>query len=593
MNHKQATTLWCAVIVEELIRQGAGFFCISPGSRSTPLTLAVASNPKARFRMFPDERSAGFYALGYTRATGMPAVLICTSGTAVANYFPAVVEASADAQPMLVLSADRPFELLEAGANQTIRQQDIFGGYSRWSFELPEPGTATPLASLLSTIDQALRRSLGSPAGPVHLNLPFREPLEPEAPDFTHPWAAPLEAWRVSGEPWSRFALPLREPRAESIAALREILAGAERPLFVAGNMSNAADGEAVAALADSLGVTLFADLTSGIRLSSTCTPWQLAFQNEALTDRFQPDVVLHFGGPLIGKQPAAALRKHPPLHYVVVREHPSRFGPDHNVTLTLEASPASVASALEACREPLPGVDCRAAFAAASRIIDEAVCKPGEPVNEISAPRIVSALTGSDHALFVANSMPARDMDLYAAPVAQKPLQVALNRGVSGIDGIISTAAGFSAGLGRPATLLIGDISFLHDLNALCLLGHPWNPLIVIVLNNHGGGIFSFLPIAAQTDRLDECFATPQNFSIESAAKTFGLGYECPETNHDFTKVYTEALKGNRSLVIEVKSDRQENLRLHREIKAQLDPVFGKADFFWIIPDCCNQRIV
>ena len=344
MNHKQITTLWCAVIVEELIRQGAGFFCISPGSRSTPLTLAVASNAKARFRMFPDERSAAFYALGYARATGMPAVLVCTSGTAVANYFPAVVEASADAMPMLVLSADRPFELLETGANQTIRQQDIFGGYTRWSFELPEPGIATPLASLLSTVDQAVRKSLGSPAGPVHLNLPFREPLEPEAPDYAHPWAAPLETWRNSGEPWSRFALPTREPGAESIATLRQIIANAKRPLFVAGNMASAADGEAVAALSESLGVPLFADLTSGIRLSANCEPWQLAFQNEAFVERFQPDVAIHFGGPLIGKQPALALRKHPPKHYVVVRDHPSRFGPDHNVTLTIEASPASVA---------------------------------------------------------------------------------------------------------------------------------------------------------------------------------------------------------------------------------------------------------
>lgn len=581
MNHKQVTTLWCAVIVEELIRQGAGFFCISPGSRSTPLTLAVASNPKARFRMFPDERSAGFYALGYARATGLPAVLVCTSGTAVANYFPAVVEASADTQPMLVLSADRPFELLECGANQTIRQQDMFGSYTRWSFELPEPGIATPLASLLSTIGQAVKRSLGSPAGPVHLNLPFREPLEPEAPDYSHPWAAPLEAWRASGEPWSRFALPLHEPGAENIAALRELLAQAERPLFVAGSMSNAADGEAVAALADSIGVPLFADLTSGIRLSANRTPWQLAFQNEAFTDSFRSDVVIHFGGPLIGKQPALTLRKHPPMHYVIVREHPGRFGPDHNVTLTIEASPAAVASALDACREPLPGFECRDAFSAASAIIDEMVCKPGDPVSEISAPRIVSSLAGGDHALFVANSMPARDMDLYAAPVAQKPLQVALNRGVSGIDGIISTAAGFSAGLRKPATLLIGDISFLHDLNALSLLGHPWNPLIVIVLNNNGGGIFSFLPIASQTDRLDECFATPQNFSIESAARTFSIDYACPATNRDFTSAYAEALKQNKSLVIEVKSDRQANLNLHRTLKAQLDPVFEKAARF------------
>lgn len=581
MNHKQVTTLWCRVIVEELIRQGAGFFCISPGSRSTPLTLAVAANPKAQFRMFPDERSAGFYALGYAKATGKPAVLICTSGTAVANYFPAVVEASADAQPMLVLSADRPFELLEAGANQTIRQQNIFGDYVRWSLELPEPGTGTPLASLLSTAGQAVKKSLGSPAGPVHLNLPFREPLEPEAPDLAHPWAAPVRNWLDADKPWCRFERPRQEPDADAVATLRRMLAEAERPLIVAGSMSNAADSEAVTVLADSLGIPLFADLTSGLRLSKACQPWQLAFQNEAFSANFSPDVVLHFGGPVIGKQPAMTLRNHPPCHYAVIRNHPGRFSPDHNVTLSIEASPAAVVSALSECRKPAKMGRFAALFSEVAHTIDTAACAPDEPVNEISAPRIVSSLTDGEHALFVANSMPARDMDLYAAPVADKPLLVALNRGVSGIDGIISTAAGFSAGLGKPATLLIGDISFLHDLNALSLVNQADNPLIVIVLNNRGGGIFSFLPIASQTDRLDECFATPQNFSIESATRTFGLDYASPASNREFTELYADALKRNKSLIIEITSDRQANLLLHRTLKAQLDKLFDQADCF------------
>jgi 2-succinyl-5-enolpyruvyl-6-hydroxy-3-cyclohexene-1-carboxylate synthase len=581
MNHKQITTLWCSVIVEELIRQGAGFFCISPGSRSTPLTLAVADNPKARFRMFPDERSAGFYALGYARATGMPAVLVCTSGTAVANYFPSVVEASADSKPVIVLSADRPFELLETGANQTIRQQDIFGSYTRWSFELPEPGTGTPLASLLSTIDHAVRKSLGSPAGPVHLNLPFREPLEPESPDLAHRWAEPIRQWLASDKPWSRFEHPVTEPGMECIETLREILAQAERPLFVAGSMDRTDDAEAVAALARSLGIPLFADLTSGLRLSAECLPWQLAFQRESFAGSFRPDVVIHFGGALIGKQPAMTIRNYPPRHYVIVRRHPGRLGPDHNVTMSVEASPATVAAALETCRKPEQRLDCHDFFAAVSAMLEASACAPGNPVNEISAPRIVSSLAGNEHALFISNSMPARDMDMYAAPVSKEPVRCALNRGVSGIDGIISTAAGFSAGLGRPVTLLIGDISFLHDLNSLSLLGHPWNTVIVIVLNNHGGGIFSFLPIASQTDRLDECFATPQEFSIESAARTFGLGYACPETNGDFASYYTEALENRKSIIIEVSSDRQENLRLHRTLQAGISEILASGDCF------------
>ncbi len=581
MNHKQITTLWCRVIVEELIRQSAGFFCLSPGSRSTPLTLAVATNPKARFRMFPDERSAGFYALGYARATGKPAVLICTSGTAVANYFPAVVEASADAQPMLVLSADRPFELLDAGANQTIRQQNIFGDYTRWSFELPEPGTNTPLAALLTTVGQAVKRSLRVPSGPVHLNLPFREPLEPEAPDLADSWAAPVRHWLESSDPYCRFKRPRQEPDGDAIAALRNIIADAERPLIVAGSMSDPADASAVAALADVLGIPLFADLTSGLRLCKACSPWQLAFQNETFAASFQPDVVLHFGGALIGKQPAMTLRKYPPRHYVVVRNHPGRFSPDHNVTLSIEAAPATVAPVLASCRKPASPTNCHDLFPRIASAIDDVVCKPDEPVSEISAPRLVSSLAGGEHALFVANSMPARDMDLYATPVADTPLKVALNRGVSGIDGIISTATGFSAGLGKATTLLIGDISFLHDLNALSLLGNAANPLVVIVLNNHGGGIFSFLPIASETDRLDECFATPQNFSVESAAQTFGLDYACPATNREFSTLYANALERSTSFIIEVTSDRQKNLQLHRSLKAQLDPIFETADCF------------
>ncbi len=570
MNTRQINTLWSSIIVEELIRQGADLFCISPGSRSTPLTLAVANNPRARFRMFPDERSAAFYALGYARATGMPAVLICTSGTALANYFPAVVEASMDQQPMIILSADRPFELLESGANQTIRQQNIFGDYTRWSFELPSPGTDTPLKSLLSTVDQSVKSSLRSPAGPVHLNAPFREPLEPELPDPDHPWALPLSEWRASSEPWCRFEIPRQEPSPEGVDALRAILAHAEQPLLVAGYMENPLDAEAVEKLAESLEIPLFCDLTSGIRLSKNCLPWQLAFLNEPFTEQFKPDAVIHFGGGLIGKQPGLTIRKHPPLHYAVVREHPGRFSPDHNVTLNVEASPASVAAALQGCRKPGQSTECSRLFSEAARTIEAEACSPDGAVNEVSAARIVSTLTGDNHAIFVSNSMPARNMNLFAAPVTKTPLRTALNRGASGIDGIISTAAGFAAGLQAPTTLLIGDISFLHDLNALSLLNHAWNRLIVIVLNNHGGGIFSFLPVAKVTDRLDECFATPQNFSIELAARTFALDYAHPITNREFTDTYKAALTSSRSVVIEVETTRPENLNLHRALQAK-----------------------
>ncbi|NTV02951.1 MAG: 2-succinyl-5-enolpyruvyl-6-hydroxy-3-cyclohexene-1-carboxylic-acid synthase [Chlorobiaceae bacterium] len=571
MNHRQATTLWSRLLVEEFVRQGVDLFCVSPGSRSTPLTIAIARNPGARFRMFPDERSAGFYALGYARATGMPAVLVCTSGTAVANYFPAVVEASADARPMIVLSADRPFELLDAGANQTIRQQDIFGSYTRWSFQLPAPETGTPLASLLSTVGHALRKSIGSPAGPVHLNAPFREPLIPETPDLDDPWLAPVREWLESGHPWTRFERPSKTPSQEGLAALREIVATASNPLFVAGNLDHRSDTDAVATLARSLGVPLFADLTSGARISADCEPWQLAFYSEEFTDRYRPDAVIHFGGMLIGKQPAGAIRRWKPRHHVVVRENPERFDQDHNVTLTIEAPPAAVAVAMEGCRKPGGTPKAGAFFAAASETIEATACSGEMPVNEISAARIVSSILGEGQGLFVSNSMPARDMDIYAAPSAKRPVRTALNRGASGIDGITSTAAGFSAGLGKPVVLLIGDISFLHDLNALSLLDHEWNRVVVVVLNNGGGGIFSFLPVSGEKDVFETCFATPQNLNLKAAAATFGLGYANPLTNADFHSCISAALKSERSMLVEVSCSREGNVALHRKLKSAI----------------------
>ena len=308
MSAREITSLWSSIVIEELIRQGAEFFCISPGSRSTPLTAAIARNPKARWKMFADERSAGFFALGYGRATGRPAVLVCTSGTAVANYFPAVVEASMDLQPMIILSADRPFELLECGANQTIRQEGMFKSYTRWNMQLPLPSREVPLKALLSTIAYAVAKTVDSPAGPVHLNQPFREPLEPERFDLKDPWLDPMQEWVKTGNPSGLSAFPENHPEPGTVTAVREALSKAKQPLIIAGSMHSQEEGEAVRELARDLLVPLYADLSSGIRLSSGVQPWQLAFQSSGFTMHFRPDLVLHFGGHIIAKHPASAL---------------------------------------------------------------------------------------------------------------------------------------------------------------------------------------------------------------------------------------------------------------------------------------------
>ena len=499
MNNRQITTLWSQIVIEELIRQGAGFFCISPGSRSTPLTIAIARNPKARWKMFADERSAAFFALGYGRATAMPAVLVCTSGTAVANYFPAVVEASMDFQPMLVLSADRPFELLECGANQTIRQENIFGGYTRWNIQLPASSTETPLKALLSTLAHAVAKTLGSSAGPVHLNQPFREPFEPSTPDLNDPWVAPLQKWLEHSRPFSSSIVPEKVPDAGTITMLRQLLAAAKRPMIIAGSMTSRADALAVSELSIDLGVPLYADFSSGLRMVASLNPWQLLLQSPEVRKSLQCDLVVHFGGNVIAKHPSTALKEWQPEHYIVIKPQQARFSPDHNVTCHLEASIALTAGMLKGSRATQPQPDNNPVERFFRRAFEEIQTSllPDTPVTDISAARLVSELVTEQQVLFVSNSMPVRDMDNYASSSHEGGIPTAINRGVSGIDGIISTAAGFATGHLRPATLMIGDIAFLHDLNALSLLGTLPVPMQIIVLNNNGGAIFSFLPVA------------------------------------------------------------------------------------------------
>ncbi len=576
MNNRAITTLWSTVIVEELLRQGADFFCISPGSRSTPLTVAVARNPKARWKIFPDERSAGFFALGHARATGRPAVLICTSGTALANYFPAVVEASMDFQPMIVLSADRPFELLDCGANQTIRQENMFGNYTRWNMQLPSPSREVPLRSLLSTAAYAVAKATGSPAGPVHLNQPFREPLEPETPDFSDPWFTPLRSWLESRYPSTSPALPVAMPDAGSIGMLRKILETSRQPFLIAGNLTRADDARAVEELASDLQAPLYADLSSGLRMKGTARPWQLAMQSPEFRKTFRPDLVLHFGGHLIAKHPAAAVREWQPEQVVVLRDHPNRFSPDHNVTMSIEGSIARSASLLKGSRKTPPAFTHCAAddFFTAAGMETEKATQPEKPVTEISAARIVSRLISPSDALFLSNSMPVRDMDNYATALSEDAVATGLNRGASGIDGIISTAAGFAEGQRKPVTLLIGDIAFLHDMNALTLLGNLTVPMKIVVLNNNGGGIFSFLPVSGVTDVFETHFATPQHYSIRLAAETFGVSYACPCSNRDFTSVYLNAGRDGKSTVIEVKGSRKENHEQHRTLSAALSKI-------------------
>lgn len=560
--------LWGRLLVEELLRCGVDFFCLAPGSRSTPLVAAVAERPEARVLVHYDERGTAFAALGYARATGRPAAWVTTSGTAVANGLPAVVEAATDCVPMLLLTADRPPELRQTGANQTIEQPDIFGGYARWSFDVPPPGPVPDPAAVLTTVDQAVYRARRAPAGPVHLNLMFREPFLPE-PGSPQPEDLP-GLWRDGGAPYTRYARTSPVPDEMELDELSRALGGAGRGVVVAGRLASRKQGEAAGRLAGALGWPLLPDICSQVRLgapSGTAIPYyDLLLASGRFAEEHAPDAVLRVGGVPVSKRLQRFVSASRPATYAVIAEHPFRSDPEHRATHRLEAGVAELCAALAGRVGRAPsGWSARwlRASAEAGRRLEGAL-RGREELSEPGTARLLSWLIPEEHAMVVASSMPVRDLDTFADPEGP-PVPVAANRGASGIDGTVATAAGFARGLGRPVTLLIGDLALLHDLNSLAMLREL--SAVVVVLNNDGGGIFHFLPVAEHGGIFEPYFGTPHGLGFGRAAEMFGLGYSRPRTMGELAGAYRRACAERGPHLIEVVTGRGENLALHREL--------------------------
>lgn len=570
----RANRMWARLIVEELVRSGVNFFFVAPGSRSTPLVAAIAENPKAETLIHYDERGTSFAALGYARATGRAAAWVATSGTAVANGFPAIVEASVDGVPMILLTADRPPELRSTGANQTIDQPGIFGGYIRWSFDLPAPDLYVDPASVLTIVDQAVHRANRPPSGPAHMNLMFREPFIPEDGDGEAELPDHLSRWQEGEAPYTKYSPTKPSVDEAELEEINSELRGVERGLVVAGRLSSRDEGEAAGHLADSLGWPLFADIGSQVRLgggSGNLVPYyDVLLADESFASN-SPEAIIHIGGGIVSKRLAQYVARHRPSPYIVVNESPARLDPNHLATRSVESDVVGFCRAVfsnraseKAIKKPWASM-----WREASRKVGVGIEEAESKAEEISEPFVARAITRlipSGHGLVVASSMPIRDMDAYGSPDGAF-VPVAANRGASGIDGTVATAAGFARGSGRPVTLVIGDLALLHDLNSLAMLRSL--PVTVVAVNNDGGGIFSFLPVSRQEAFFEEYFGTPQGVGFEHAAAMFGLGYESPENMREFEEAYRGATSRGLPTLIEVRTDRAENVALHRDLLA------------------------
>lgn len=570
-------SFWADLIVEELIRCGVDHFCIAPGSRSTPLVVAAARNAKAQCVVYFDERVAGFYALGYAKAANKPAAVITTSGTAVANLLPAVTEAHMDQVPMLLLTADRPEELTDTGANQTLRQTEIFAGFVRWCHTLPCPAEAYPPEAVLTTIDQAVFRVQSVCGGPVHLNCRYREPLEPCGHCVDKKYTAKISNWVDSDAPFTSYQETQVCLNEKTLDTIVEVVRETDRGLIVIGGLKTSFEREKILALAEKLNWPVYADITSGVRLTGGATSCIRYFDQQVLSSEFnqavRPTVVLHFGGRTTSKRLDQFFDDCRPDHYIVVHNNPDRYDRNHAVTMRIQANPAQAAGAIAEEIENHEKTSYLGLMRKISTQTDAVIERMVENDTRLSEPfvaRYLSAVVPDGSCLFLSNSMPVRDMDLYGVNNREAVFSTA-NRGVSGIDGILSTAIGVTTARQSPTTLVIGDVAFMYDLNALAFLSSQALPIIVVVINNQGGGIFDFLPISECQDVLEKFFVAKHDFQFSGVCDTFKIDYHQSREKDDFIRAYAEAVKKGIPAVIEVISDRKTNLELRRSIKSEI----------------------
>jgi 2-succinyl-5-enolpyruvyl-6-hydroxy-3-cyclohexene-1-carboxylate synthase len=557
---------WAGLIVDELVRNGVSQFYIAPGSRSSPLVAAVVEHESTDAIVHFDERGTAFAALGHGRATGRPAVWITTSGTAAANGYPAVIEAALSRVPLLALTADRPPELREAGANQAIDQNRLFGVYPEWFFDLPCPASNIDPAFILTTVDHAVHRASTAPAGPVHINCPFREPLAPSTESYERPDLP--DRWSSDHKPFTRYRPARLAPDPQVVHELEEPMAGAERGLIVAGELRSLAEAEAVAGLSARVGWPVVADATSRLRLGSSrgSVVAHPHYVCAAQSGQLQPDLVLRFGGPLSSKavQQMIDTRK---TQVIAIQDHPLRRDPGHNVSQVVVSETEAFCGAIEYLKVAPNEKWTKRWLRAGERVSAflEEYFGSRDSLSEPVTAASISRLLPQDHTLFAASSMPIRDVDMFGAG-AGALRNVISNRGASGIDGTVACSVGYQRGAVSPLTLLIGDLALLHDLNSLALLRSV--PITLVVVNNGGGGIFNFLPIASHPSVFEPWFTTPHEWSFEAAARMFDIEYVAPSSLPAFEQAYLDATRSTKATIIEVSSDRAENRALHEALR-------------------------
>jgi 2-succinyl-5-enolpyruvyl-6-hydroxy-3-cyclohexene-1-carboxylate synthase len=567
-----ANTALASAFVEELARGGLRQAVVSPGSRSTPLAVALWRAPEIEVTVIVDERSAAFFALGAAQAAGAPVALLCTSGSAVANYHPAVLEADESALPLLVLSADRPPELRGIGAGQTVDQIKPFGSSVRWFCEVGiHAADDEGLLHYRSLACRALAKARGEVRpGPVHLNLPWREPLAPVAVAGAVTATDPLALAGRESQPLTAVTRIDLEPSAFLLEEMAAHIGDAIAGVIVAGRQLDPELREPLTHLARVAGFPILAEPTSQLRCgphdrSQVIAAYDLLLREERFARSVVPDFVLRFGAMPTSK-PLRSWLAASDASEIAIDPDGGWNEPTNRAAAILRADPTELAAGWAARLEKEPRGAPQAwieAEAAAQAVLGEQLGGAGAGITEPALHRALGAAHNDGDLVYTASSMPIRDQEAFLAAGPADALFLC-NRGTNGIDGLISSGIGAAHASGRPTTILSGDLGLLHDLGGLAALREVSTPVRVVVIDNGGGGIFHFLPQeqALDGEEFEALLGTPRGVSAERAAALFDLPHHRLESLEELPI----ALAAGTGL-IEVRTDRATNVELHRRL--------------------------
>lgn len=553
-------TYYVTNFVSELALNGLEDVVISPGSRSTPLALTFAEHPTIKEWIHFDERSAAFFALGLAKKKNKPVALVCTSGTAAANFYPAIVEAHYSRIPLIVLTADRPHELRDNGAPQSIDQIKMYQNYVKYFHEMAIPEASEKMiryarrqASRAYTIANEANK------GVVQLNFPFKDPLIPDL--------SLNQLWGEENKTVLTHVTSKEEVSAESIVSIVELIKDKKRGVIVCGEIKTEEERLAILKLANQLQVPILADVLSNLRKNEAVNEFVISTYDTILKDdevkeSLRPEFIIRFGSMPVSKPYLQWITDFTPEIHIVVDEDLGFREPTGIETTVVYSEPVKFIEKILASKEEF---DFCQKWSRLWMRLDEEVrsilTTTNNELTEGTTALVLAEKSQNGDLIFVGNSMPIRDMDTFYLP-ANTSVEIIANRGANGIDGVIATAIGVAA-TDQKLTLLIGDISFLHDYTSLFIARQYNIPIRVVVVNNNGGGIFSFLPQANEKKHFEALFGTPFSPPIEELAKAVGGNYVQPKTVDELSEILAQPIK--QIEIVEVITDREENVSWHK----------------------------